>query len=686
MATDEQRGRALLSRLIDQQLISQDLHAQIAARWNRSDEHVIEMLLASKELEESEFLSQIAAIYKTRYIATSKLARARVTSETTRLIPRRFCTQLRCFPVLYRPAEQELVLVAADLEASIPDALRRVSGSVGKYNVMIARPRAVRAAIAKHYDGKSDAFSELLREVAEVKRARPAQSPPTFGAAPSVVNLGSMDDVIKASQASQVQSSPRVTRANHGESVAQKANAQQARSPNPQQIAAQKAPPHNVRRSSAVETSSKPTTAGSPTGLPSPKGLSTDALLSVVRALISLIESKRGALRSHSLKVARFCRLIARQLGLDAAECQAIELAGYLHDLGKGSTFHLTPINVARFEKHQEEAKKHYLAPLTMLGVADLPETTRGAVTHLYERFDGSGFPEGLSGKAIPLGARILAMIVTYTELTRYDRNAFQKCLAPSEALSRMRESKLFDDEIIDVFARATGELPMSAGECVLVVDPDADHTTTLDLRLTGAGFLVEVERDMKSALAVIESKSVACVITEVDLAGGDGFLLAEAIRRRTRTVPVLFLTSRGDGAYVERAYALGAVDYVVKPASADALAAKVSMVAGGSSRTLAGNFRDMSMAAVLQAVGASRNSGRILVTSGGFEGEVHLKGGEVWNAVFGNIPGEEAVYRMLMLKAGEFEFDSTFQPAFRAIDDSLEELLLEGMRRVDEQ
>jgi hypothetical protein len=79
------------------------------------------------------------------------------------------------------------------------------------------------------------------------------------------------------------------------------------------------------------------------------------------------------------------------------------------------------------------------------------------------------------------------------------------------------------------------------------------------------------------------------------------------------------------------------------------------------------------------------RKTGNLKIRADGESGEIHMQDGEVVNALWSNLRGENAFYAMLRASDGEFGLDPTFKPTSREINQKVEALLLEGMRRMDE-
>jgi diguanylate cyclase (GGDEF)-like protein/putative nucleotidyltransferase with HDIG domain len=129
-----------------------------------------------------------------------------------------------------------------------------------------------------------------------------------------------------------------------------------------------------------------------------------------VRALAAAVDARDEETQNHSRNVARYAVAIARALGLDDAEVVGLEYAGLLHDVGKIGV----PDAVLRKSGPLTPAERVLMESHAVLGEAILTSTTmRGVlplVRHHHERWDGTGYPDGLAGEDIPVGARILAL------------------------------------------------------------------------------------------------------------------------------------------------------------------------------------------------------------------------------------------------------------------------------------
>ena len=185
------------------------------------------------------------------------------------------------------------------------------------------------------------------------------------------------------------------------------------------------------------------------------------AVLDTVTSLAFAIDAKDHYTQGHSQKVAAYAALIAEALGMDDAEVEEIRLGAVLHDIGKvGIPENILNKNGPLNPEEWETMKSHVgfgakiLDPLTPLA------RIREMVLHHHEFFDGSGYPQALSGDNIPLGARIIAIADAYDTITS-DRT-YKKARSATDALAELERcaNAQFDGAIVELFVRTMRTLP----------------------------------------------------------------------------------------------------------------------------------------------------------------------------------------------------------------------------------
>lgn len=184
-----------------------------------------------------------------------------------------------------------------------------------------------------------------------------------------------------------------------------------------------------------------------------------EAFVGMVRSLGQAIDAKDGYTRGHSERVARFAKETALRMGLDGETRAVVESAGRLHDVGKigiadailGKTERLT-------QNEWREVKKHPVTSIRILAPASMSEAAKAAVFYHHERFDGNGYPQGLSGEAIPVEGRILAVADAYEAMT--SNRPYRRALSKAEAVVELRRGAgtQFDPAVVEAFLKVIGE------------------------------------------------------------------------------------------------------------------------------------------------------------------------------------------------------------------------------------
>src|SRR5918994_1484886 len=177
---------------------------------------------------------------------------------------------------------------------------------------------------------------------------------------------------------------------------------------------------------------------------------------STVETLALAIDAKDQVTHGHIRRVQLLSTRLARALGADSRQIQALEAAALLHDLGKLAVpEHILnkpgPLTAVEYE----EMKKHADVGASILSSIDFPFPVVPIVRHHHENWDGSGYPDGLKGAEIPMGARILAVVDCFDALTsdRPYRNGVSK--EDAFAVLRERRGSMYDPLIVDAFVNS---------------------------------------------------------------------------------------------------------------------------------------------------------------------------------------------------------------------------------------
>ena len=139
----------------------------------------------------------------------------------------------------------------------------------------------------------------------------------------------------------------------------------------------------------------------------------------VMEALAHTIDAKDKYTNGHSIRVAKYSRMIAEKMGLDTEACENIYYMGLLHDIGKIGVSNEIINKPARLTDEEYSIIKTHpeVGYQILFEIKSRPDLVIGAHWH-HERYDGKGYPDGLSGEDIPLEARIIAVADSYDAMT----------------------------------------------------------------------------------------------------------------------------------------------------------------------------------------------------------------------------------------------------------------------------
>jgi putative nucleotidyltransferase with HDIG domain len=173
-----------------------------------------------------------------------------------------------------------------------------------------------------------------------------------------------------------------------------------------------------------------------------------------VATLAIAVDAKDQVTHGHIRRVQRHTLALARALGVtDPNELKSLEAASLLHDVGKlavpeyvlNKPGSLTPSEFARMKLHAAKGAE-------ILAAVEFPYPVVPIVRHHHEHWDGGGYPDGLSGTAIPLGARILTVVDCFDALTS-DR-PYRRRMTDAQAIAVLceRRGSMYDPTVVDAF------------------------------------------------------------------------------------------------------------------------------------------------------------------------------------------------------------------------------------------
>lgn len=232
---------------------------------------------------------------------------------------------------------------------------------------------------------------------------------------------------------------------------------------------------------------------------------------------------------------------------------------------------------------------------------------------------------------------------------------------------------------------------------CILIVDNHPEDLRLLEVSLKNAGFAVTTAANGFDALRKVEISPPDLILSEVALPEMDGFALLKAIKDKPEWagIPFLFLSEERSVEFKVRGLEQGVEDYLVKPVFVKELVARLRLIvqrkkresleSRGAKTKFSGSLDDIGLVDLIQTVDLSKKTGALHLTRGAERGVIYFQDGEIADAEVGRHRGVAAVYRLLTWSEGYFDVD--FRPVRRSrtIHLATQEILMEGMRRLDE-
>jgi diguanylate cyclase (GGDEF)-like protein/putative nucleotidyltransferase with HDIG domain len=188
---------------------------------------------------------------------------------------------------------------------------------------------------------------------------------------------------------------------------------------------------------------------------PTPATAEKEEMLVVVDAFLALLEARDPGTSQHVRRVATLALKLALALGLSGSEAHLVSLGGLLHDLGKVAVPDAILGKHAQLDKAEREAMiQHPLTGAALLQPIPVLRDVAPIVRAHHEQMDGSGYPDGLQGEEIPLGARIVAVADAYDAMT--NERVYHSALPSAEALRILQRGagSQFDPRVVEMLAR----------------------------------------------------------------------------------------------------------------------------------------------------------------------------------------------------------------------------------------
>lgn len=177
------------------------------------------------------------------------------------------------------------------------------------------------------------------------------------------------------------------------------------------------------------------------------------AINDAVKALVRVAAMREKGADQHSARVAVLAVATGEKLGMSDEELLILRRAAELHDIGKVAISESILGKLGRLSEEEIKImRQHATLALEILGAVQALQPTLPLIKHHHERWDGTGYPDGLAGEEIPLGARIIAVAEVYDILTH--GAPWKEPLSVEEAKAEIRRcaGTQFDPRVVEAF------------------------------------------------------------------------------------------------------------------------------------------------------------------------------------------------------------------------------------------
>lgn len=260
-----------------------------------------------------------------------------------------------------------------------------------------------------------------------------------------------------------------------------------------------------------------------------------DLHLRTIEALSLAIEAKDHNTHDHLKRVQTYALRIGEDLGLDALQLNAIRAAAMLHDIGKLAVPEQILSKPGKLTPEEfEKMKIHPIVGAQILDRVQFPYPVVPIVRSHHEKWDGTGYPDGLAGESIPIGARILSAVDCFDALT--SERPYRRALSADEAMAHLRKetNKSFDPRVADLIERRHNELEETVRLAIkdgnpLDLIPRVDRTAA-----PSAGYAeIPNEAEVRSATflaSIVSARQEAQLLFELAQTLGNSLSLRETL------------------------------------------------------------------------------------------------------------------------------------------------------------
>jgi putative nucleotidyltransferase with HDIG domain len=425
-----------------------------------------------------------------------------------------------------------------------------------------------------------------------------------------------------------------------------------------------------------------------------------DLLFSMTDRLLQLFEVDNEFFFNNDQLVAELSVKIAQSLGLDEGQVQAVRFAALLKDIGKVGVQDDVIKDTKRLKSDDlTPIKMHPINSVQILRGIDFPWDVQSIIAQHHENFDGTGYPLGIGGADICVGAHILHIADSFVAMTT-DR-PYRKALEVREAAGEIRKQAgtQYDPDVVDAFFSILDEglVKGQKKKGLLVIERHNTMTALLRLSLNASNVQVMQAASSLEAMRAVRRNAPALVVFDIDVLDAKtaaNFLGTMAKLPSVKDKPFVFIIPEGGE---EVPFEGTNNHYVSRPVDMNELVSLIMNILDEKPEDFAnpaalasgmtGEIAQVPIADIVQIMHMGHKTGRLEVVAELHAGEVYFRNGEVYFVRTESATGDKAFFDMFSWSEGHFEVsrDDQFPPEGNLSMDTTH-LLMEAARVRDER
>ncbi len=355
---------------------------------------------------------------------------------------------------------------------------------------------------------------------------------------------------------------------------------------------------------------------------------------------------------------------ITRKMGLDENAVDAIRMAALLRDIGRVVIQQQILEETKKLDQTElTPIKAHPIHSMQILRHVRFPWNLDSIISQHHEHYDGRGYPMGLKGREISVGARIINVADAYYAMTS-DR-PYRRALHKEKAIEEIKRKagSQFDPEVVEVFLSVIGEEASEqiARKRILIFERELNLAAMIKLGTASEDIEVIHATSSIEAISRMRQKNPQIFIADTDALETETFMRFYQTALQTAGTGRHFLMIVPDRDYLRNFHR--EVDYLVKPVNIDQITYKIKALLSEmteparqeKAKGLTGRIEEVSLTDIIQVLSLGLKTARVEIKKDDDKGVLYLLRGKIVHASAGDLRGPDAFFELVKWEKGTF-------------------------------